>query len=71
MPLELSLWGLTLPTLLPLFLLAALSHRLLDSMLSHLGLYRWLWHPSLFRIALFVVIFAGLGLAMLADHGLA
>jgi hypothetical protein len=30
----------------------------LRSGLSRAGLYRWVWHPALFDIALFVLLFA-------------
>jgi len=60
MPRELSLFGLLIPTLLPLFLASVLAQAALDRLLGAAGIYRRLWHPALARLALFVCIFGGL-----------
>ena len=60
MPRELSLFGLLVPTLLPLFLASVLLLCVLDRLLGAAGVYRRLWHPALARLALFVCIFGGL-----------
>jgi hypothetical protein len=60
MPRELVVFGVQLPTLLPLFLLAIVLHFVLDRLLGLVGFYRNVWHPSLARLCLFVAIFGGL-----------
>jgi hypothetical protein len=60
MPRELSLFGLLVPTLLPLFLASMLLQGVLDRLLGAAGIYRHLWHPALARLALFTCIFGGL-----------
>ncbi|QGZ41739.1 uncharacterized protein DUF1656 [Pseudoduganella flava] len=60
MPRELSIFGILIPTLLPLFLASALLQGVLDRLLVATGIYRRLWHPALARLALFVCIFGGL-----------
>ena len=60
MPRELSIFGLLIPTLLPLFLASVLAQGVLDRLLGAAGLYRHLWHPALARLALFACIFGGL-----------
>ncbi|WP_338771703.1 DUF1656 domain-containing protein [Massilia sp. METH4] len=60
MPRELSIFGLLIPTLLPLFLASVLLQGALDRLLGAAGIYRRLWHPALARLALFVCIFGGL-----------
>lgn len=60
MPRELSIFGILIPTLLPIFLASALLQGVLDRLLGAAGVYRRLWHPALARFALFVCIFGGL-----------
>lgn len=62
MPRELDFQGILLPTLLPILALAALLFWLLDGFIAQRGLYAKVWHPSLFRVSLFVCLFAALGL---------
>lgn len=60
MPRELVVFGVQIPTLLPLFLLAIVLQVVVDRVLGALGFYRQVWHPSLARLCLFVAIFGGL-----------
>lgn len=60
MPRELSIFGILLPTILPLFLLSLALQAVLDRVLGYLGVYRRLWHPALVRLCLLVCIFAAL-----------
>ncbi|WP_353235962.1 DUF1656 domain-containing protein [Diaphorobacter ruginosibacter] len=53
---EASFYGLYLPWLLPLALLALLVLMGVQRMLAAMGLYRRIWHPALFDIALYVVV---------------
>jgi steroid 5-alpha reductase family enzyme len=36
----------------------------LDAVAGRRGWYRYVWHPSLFRIAVFTCLFGGLGLLL-------
>ncbi|MXN17925.1 DUF1656 domain-containing protein [Pseudooceanicola sp. GBMRC 2024] len=51
---DLDLAGVFLPTLLVLMLLCYAAFRLLHRALARIGLYRHVWHPALFDIALYV-----------------
>ena len=63
MPRETILFGAQLPVLVPLFLVAGLGMLLLDRLFAIFGLYGLVWHPALFRVSLFVCLFALMGLA--------
>ncbi len=60
MPRELSVLGVLIPTILPVFLASLLLQGALDRVLSHAGVYRHLWHPALARLCLLACIFGGL-----------
>lgn len=62
MPPEIDFYGVLLPSLLPVFLLSLVAMVVLDLAIGRAGLYRRLWHPSLFRFALFVCLFGAAGL---------
>ncbi len=64
MPREIALFSVLMPSLLPVFLACAALYWMLDRLLVRTGLYRRVWHPSLFRVALFVCIFSGVGLLL-------
>lgn len=53
---EISLAGIYVPTLLVLALLAFGLTRVLTAGLARTGWYRFVWHPPLFDIALFVIV---------------
>ncbi len=57
---EVSLYGIYVPPLLLLALLALLVSRVLSGLLARAGLYRLVWHPALFDLALFVIVLGGL-----------
>jgi hypothetical protein len=65
---ELSLYGLYVPTLLPLAIGALICTRLLGRLLLRLGAYRLVWHPALFELALFFIVLGGLS-ALLTSPG--
>ncbi|OOG59424.1 DUF1656 domain-containing protein [Rhodanobacter sp. C03] len=65
MPHEIAIYGVLVPGLLPVFLLCLLLMVLLDMLVGRLGLYRQVWHPSLFRLALFVCLFGVAGLLLI------
>ncbi|WP_295994854.1 DUF1656 domain-containing protein [Rugamonas sp.] len=60
MPREIALFGVLIPAILPLFLLALALQGALDWVLGQLGVYRRVWHPALVRLCLLVCIFGAL-----------
>jgi len=62
MPREIAWFDALVPTLLPIFLASLLLQWGLDWLVGRFGLYRYVWHPPLFRLALFACVFGGLGL---------
>jgi hypothetical protein len=57
---QLNIYGVYVPMLLVLMLGAYLLKSLLAIALSRLGLYRWVWHPPLFNLALYVMVLGAL-----------
>lgn len=57
MPLDITLLGIQMPTLLPIFVGVAILQILVDRIMSDAGVYKLVWHPGLFRTAVFVVLF--------------
>jgi len=57
MPLDITLFGIQMPTLLLIFVISAVVQILLDRVMSDAGIYNHVWHPGLFRTAVFVCIF--------------
>lgn len=57
MPLDITLFGIQMPTLLLIFVMSAVVQILLDRMMSDAGIYNHVWHPGLFRTAVFVCLF--------------
>lgn len=57
---HLNLYGVYVPLLLVLMLAAYLLKGLLGMLLEHLGFYRWVWHPPLFNLALYVLLLGAL-----------
>jgi hypothetical protein len=62
MPHEIVFFSLLVPGLLPVFLGCAMVYWAADRVLARMGLFRHVWHPALFRAALFVCLFSGVGL---------
>lgn len=65
MPRELAVFGVLVPGLLLVFLLSLVLLWLLDRLAGRHGWYRHVWHPALFRLALFASIFSGFGLLLM------
>jgi hypothetical protein len=61
---EFAVLGAYFPTLVPLCIGGAALAWLVDRLLAMSGLYRFVWHPALFRASLLVCICALLGLAV-------
>ena len=57
---EVSLYGIYVPPLLLLALLALVISRLFNWVLARTGLYRHIWHPALFDFSLFVIVLGAL-----------
>jgi hypothetical protein len=60
---EVPLFGALAPSLLLYFLAALLVFVIVDRLVTRLGAYRLLWHPSLARFGLFLCLFSALVLA--------
>jgi len=53
---ELNLFGIFFPPLLLWALVAGVLGLGLRRLLGAVGAYRWVWHPALFDLALFVLL---------------
>jgi protein AaeX len=58
MPREIALLDALVPTLFLAFVASVLVQVVLDRLFGVWGLYRHVWHPPLFRLSIFVCIFA-------------
>jgi len=59
---DLVIGGVRLPFLLGLVVGCGALHLLLDRFIAHSGTYGKVWHPGLFRVAVFFCLFTGAGL---------
>ncbi|MGX5666656.1 DUF1656 domain-containing protein [Rhizobium daejeonense] len=57
---QLDLYGVFLPGLSALALSAYGLLRMMTSLFARIGLYRAVWHPSLFNLALYITLLGGL-----------
>ena len=57
---EFNLYGVFIPTLLLMMLLAYLLASGLQLLLARAGVYRHVWHPPLFNLAVYVLLLGGL-----------
>lgn len=64
MPREIGFLGMLAPGLLLILLGCTVLFVGLDLVLSRTGLYRHVWHPSLFRASLFLAMFSAAGLIL-------
>ncbi|MCY0388044.1 DUF1656 domain-containing protein [Robbsia sp. Bb-Pol-6] len=64
LPRETSLGGAYVPTLMVVFVGCGALTWLIDLGLARAGAYRFIWHPPLFRISLFVCLLSVAGLAL-------
>lgn len=55
-----DLYGVYVPTLLLLLLGAYLVKSLLHTVLVRIGFYRFVWHPPLFNLALYLMVLGAL-----------
>ncbi|APG05342.1 DUF1656 domain-containing protein [Luteibacter rhizovicinus DSM 16549] len=64
MPREVDFAGATVPGLLLVYLGCLLVQWVIDTVAGRYGLYRHVWHPPLFRVALFACLFSAIGLLL-------
>lgn len=57
---EISVYGVYIPALLVLSLLALAASRVIRYFLGRIGFYRIVWHPALFDFALFIIVLGAL-----------
>ncbi|QGZ31040.1 DUF1656 domain-containing protein [Stutzerimonas stutzeri] len=57
---HLDIYGVYVPLLLVVMLIAYLLKSLLTAVLGRLGVYRWVWHPPLFNLALYIMVLGAL-----------
>ncbi|MGF6431229.1 DUF1656 domain-containing protein [Bradyrhizobium elkanii] len=57
---ELDLFGVLVPSLLLWSVIAYALARLVSKLIARAGLYRRVWHPALFDLALFICLVTGL-----------
>ncbi len=62
MPREIPLFNAMVPALLLIFLGTLVLYLLLDRLLADWDLDRLVWHPALFRLAIFICVFSLLGI---------
>ncbi|CAH9018018.1 DUF1656 domain-containing protein [Candidatus Nitrosacidococcus sp. I8] len=62
MPAELVLFDVLVPGLLVIFILSTFVLWLFDWLASYYRWYHYVWHPALFRLAVFTIIFSLSGL---------
>jgi hypothetical protein len=65
MPREFALLDALVPTLFLAFLASVVFQTVLDRIMGRYGVYRYVWHPPLFRFSVFVCIFGVCGLLIL------
>lgn len=61
---EIAVFGAYVPMLIPLCIGGAVLTWIVDRLLGLAGLYRFVWHPALFRASLLVCMCGVLGLAV-------
>ncbi|CAD6532878.1 DUF1656 domain-containing protein [Paraburkholderia sabiae] len=62
MPAEIEIGSFLVPYLLPVLIGCVMVFVVLDLLFARLGVYRYAWHPGLFRVALFAAMFSGVSL---------
>lgn len=65
MPREFPLLDALVPSLFLAFLVSVALQTILDRIMGHIGVYRHVWHPPLFRVSVFFCIFGLCGLFVL------
>jgi hypothetical protein len=64
MPRDIAVFDAYVPAIVLLFIAGAALTWVLDRVIAYTGVYRVVWHPSLFRASLLVCVCGVLGLAV-------
>ncbi|MBW0450436.1 DUF1656 domain-containing protein [bacterium M00.F.Ca.ET.228.01.1.1] len=64
MPRDIAVFDAYVPAIVLLFIAGAALTWVLDRLIAYTGVYRVVWHPSLFRASLLVCVCGVLGLAV-------
>jgi hypothetical protein len=64
MPGDIAILNVYVPTLVLLFVAGLAISWMCDRVIAYTGLYRMVWHPSLFRASLLACVCGVLGLAV-------
>jgi hypothetical protein len=56
---ELNLFGIYIPWVLLLCVVALLVARAVSFVIARFGWYRFVWHPALFDLAVFIILLGG------------
>lgn len=62
MPRDIALFDVYVPAIVVLFIAGAIATWMADRILASTGLYRFVWHPALFRASLLTCICGLFGL---------
>ncbi|WP_213779791.1 DUF1656 domain-containing protein [Caballeronia sp. dw_276] len=64
---EIDIYGVFLPAVLILMLVSYLFCLVLTRVFARVGLYRFVWHRSIFDLAIYVIV---LGIVVIVSHRL-
>lgn len=64
---EIDVFGVFVPAVLVLMLIAYLLNLAIRTVFARIGLYRFVWHRSVFDLGIYVLV---LGLVVIASHRL-
>jgi hypothetical protein len=64
---EIDVYGVFLPAVLILMLVSYLLCQIVTRVFARVGLYRFVWHRSIFDLAIYVIV---LGIVVIVSHRL-
>jgi hypothetical protein len=64
---EIDVYGVFLPSVLVLMLVSYLLCQIITRVFARVGLYRFVWHRSIFDLAIYVLV---LGVVVIVSHRL-
>jgi hypothetical protein len=64
---EIDIYGVYLPAVLVLMLVSYLFCLIVTRVFARVGLYRFIWHRSIFDLAIYVIV---LGIVVIVSHRL-
>ncbi len=62
MPREIPLFDALIPAILLILIVSAILYFLLERLVQTVDLATYVWHPALFRFAVFMILFSSLSL---------